>query len=1548
MPDPLRRSVVVFAMAAAAAGAVASSPLVAQVPGSNVNMVSGTTLPDGDPFLQRQNEPSLAVSTRNPQHILAGANDYRTVDLPGLPDDKENGDAWLGVYKSTDGGRTWRSTLLPGFPQDSSPIGLASPLHGYAAAADPIVRAGANGLFFFGGIAFNRGEKTPGAVFVARFSDDNNKENGDPIRYLGTTVVASEATAKFLDKPWLAVDQPRGDATCVVGGETLAAGMVYIAYSLFNGPGAVSAPPRDDDREPVTLDQAHGGKDKKRKRPHDPDDEEKELHGRIMFSRSRDCGVTWSRPIRISSARDVNQGATIAIDPVTGAVFVAWRQFAEPDRGTDDAFFVTQSHNGGRSFATPTRVSHSHPFDQGTTPTSIRTTAYPTIAIDQSHRVYIAWAARGFASRRPDPSSGDSRIVVSTAYATEGLRWSQPHPIDNSSNLPGHQIMPALAYAAGRLQIAYYDLREDRSQIFEPYLDDLDLEVRHTVDVRTAQAFVAPDPVFKPYSVTRPGGSARVTDYAWGTRPGVQQPEQLEFNPPNLPLFKRGTAPFLGDYLDVAAAPAFVLSRNGRWVFNTAADNSAVFLVAWTDNRNVTPPLDGDWSHYTPPIYTGPLLQPGQQVAACAVGQTGMRNQNIYSSLISPGLVAGSPGNTKPLSPTLQRSFVVFARNTTGDTRSYRLEITNQPLYGRASFAQFPLPPYDPTSPLPVTVAYVRVPPLSMAARTVFATSTDPAAPINVAITEVVDVGGERQPGGESTVVQLNGDRTNPAITNPDVENPAITNPDIAAAEVSTPAITNPAITNPAITNPAITNPDIATLRVVNPDITNPAITNPAITNPAITNPAITNPAITNPDLVNGSITDVTWTITNNGNTAAAYSTRLFLASAPIDQQFKLQLIVHKTYETPVAIECELRTETYTEVLVNQNNPTVTGQFGVDVLDPSDVTFVVNPGEHVKVTLRIVDPDITDGVTMDVAHAIVPAIRAQSVNSDEAVIGVPEAPAVTPPSVRALAFVTEPSTFTAGQSIAPTVKVRLAGLGNASIPGEPVTLALSANTWGGLLLGTTTAITDSNGVATFPTITVTVPGVGYKLQASTPAAGPEAASQPFTVLNDTGASVDVAVVASHGPAAPVVGGTLSYTVTVSNNALTAATNVMLSDPVPAGVTFVSALPSQGSCGQAVGLITCQLGTVVGGSPVTIAMTFTPNVAEPAINQAFVSAFEPDADASNNTATDSVSIAPTADGLIGIFNVYSLYNASGCTPTLPNPFQCNYLSGPVLVDPAITPPGTYRVEILQPLDPANVVGGFHEWDGDSASGIQNDPGVEFHHGSGNMYLYAHDWYPWENPPSAGWQIGVYRLSVDPTIEDTFEAPAIDGAWTVSPQNGTIGVSTDQNWTPGGQQSLKFSSSAGGQRSIVLERSLAGFSQGVATIHFYDTAPGVETLYTNFTLLDSTTGINATLGIQDFDAFCYKAMVIDPAFSTNFGPNANCGAFPQASTTNIARTVGWHVFSIRWDSQTVILSIDDQQVFQMSGTFHFDKAHIDLSGPFWRPNATYYFDDFSIRP
>jgi len=127
----------------------ASAPTRAQVSGQNVNMVSGTNWTNGDPFLQRQNEPSIAVSSRNPSHLLAGANDYRTVDLPDCLELTSVGTPGLDFFKSFDAGRRWQSTLLPGFPLDGSSEGLASPIHGFQAASDPTVRAGSNGLFYY-------------------------------------------------------------------------------------------------------------------------------------------------------------------------------------------------------------------------------------------------------------------------------------------------------------------------------------------------------------------------------------------------------------------------------------------------------------------------------------------------------------------------------------------------------------------------------------------------------------------------------------------------------------------------------------------------------------------------------------------------------------------------------------------------------------------------------------------------------------------------------------------------------------------------------------------------------------------------------------------------------------------------------------------------------------------------------------------------------------------------------------------------------------------------------------------------------------------------------------------------------------------------------------------------------------------------------------------------------------------------------------------------------------------------------------------------------
>ena len=353
-----------------------------QIPDRNINMVSGTGWPGGDPYLQRQNEPSIAVSSRNPLNLLAGANDYRTVDLPGLPDGQETGDAWLGIFRSKDGGLTWRSTLLPGYPQDTSPEGLASPNKGFQGGADPTVRPGTNGLFYYSGIVFNRDAKGLGQIFVARFIDNNNSETEDTIQYLDTRLIQGGTAGQLIDKPWLGVDIARqGAGQCTIGNQSFPAGNVYLAQSIFLGSDANNNP-----------------------------------HTAIMFARSTNCGVTWTSS-KISESFKWNQGVTVAINPINGAVYVAWRQFKTVN-DTDSIVFV-KSTDGGKSFSKGVTVATILPFDQKTTAYSFRTSTFPTMAVDGNGRAYIAWAQRGGGPQTATnctnwpTSCNDSRILVS-------------------------------------------------------------------------------------------------------------------------------------------------------------------------------------------------------------------------------------------------------------------------------------------------------------------------------------------------------------------------------------------------------------------------------------------------------------------------------------------------------------------------------------------------------------------------------------------------------------------------------------------------------------------------------------------------------------------------------------------------------------------------------------------------------------------------------------------------------------------------------------------------------------------------------------------------------------------------------------------------------------------------------------------------------------------------------------------------------------------------------------------------------------------------------
>lgn len=949
----------------------------AQVPGQNVNMVSGTQWPGGDPFLQRQNEPSIAVSTRNPDHLIAGANDYRTVDLPGLPDDGAIGDAWLGVFKSWDGGQTWQSTLLPGFPQDTSPEGMASPLYGYSAAADPVVRAGTHGMFYYLGIAFNRGSNK-GQVFVARYIDLNNKENGDvalsldSTPYGGAFTVDSGTSGQFLDKPWIAIKKhDENSGSCIIPTDppqVVPADEVFVAFSKFTGSNT----------------------------------------SKIMITSSKDCGVTWSHPVKLSESNTLNQGVSIAIDPVTDAIYVAWRRFETSSNS--HAIVYARSTDGGKRFNKAREIAQVIPFDQGMTPSSFRTNAYPSLAVSvegSNSWIHAAWTQRMVAG-------GDARVVMSTS--ANGRNWSAPVAVDDdpiiddfgNSFSRGHQFMPAITFSAGKLMLLFYDVRLDHTLglytpnepflpdalgryyreeravqgelpdypdlVFGPYLDEAGMLLwRHTIDVRVAQADPGPAPDFN---------SERVSNFRFGTRGDeygtVEKAKQLQVNPPNLPLYG-GTLPFIGDYIDIAGL-AFLPPEtpDGEWRYNLDPVASPVHYAVWTSNQDVRPPRDGDWTNYTPVGGGGSsVYSPGNSSPSCVPGQEGMRNQNIYSAKISQGLRVSSPQNTKPLSTTLTRAFVINAHNFTDEGRVLRLSILDQPVDGKASFLQFP----GPGDPDPMLVLDLAAGARSGVSRSVFTTSSDPAAQVRVSVDEVTEIGGEIVAGGLSGFITFNPDPTVPELVNPD----GVSGSDIALVEIYSPSVTNPNVLNPNVLNPNVlngflTNPDIDDPNVRTPNVLNSYLAEPGRTETETDKHNIANPATTNPvsglsNFTATAVTDAVYTVTNEGNTTASYRVKL-VGETP--EEGELQLLIAKNYTTPMSVDCELASEAQNIVMANVPDPIFedTGTLtDPRIEDPelSNGTFWLRPGETALITLRgTLSLEQMEQVASRVAPVIVP------------------------------------------------------------------------------------------------------------------------------------------------------------------------------------------------------------------------------------------------------------------------------------------------------------------------------------------------------------------------------------------------------------------------------------------------------------------------------------------------------------------------------------------------------------------------------------------------
>ncbi|MFN2627535.1 MAG: hypothetical protein ABR569_02720 [Gaiellaceae bacterium] len=297
---------------------------------SDYTLVTG--IPYTDPTLAectrshgRQNEPAVAVDPRDTRVLLGSSNDYcgvynRTAS-DGTP--LALGPIWLGYYRSTDSGQSFVSSLVPGYPDDTSPYAALSQAR-TATAGDPVIAWDRHGRAFFGSESSGDpagSKKTFGDVFVARYRNpggpDSPNTTADGKEYNGTTVLQRGSSAPnllgvFNDKTAIEADRTGGPCD----------GNVYFAWSRFTGNGGVN----------------------------------------IYFARSTDHGVTFSNPQKLTASIHDVQFPEISVTG-NGHVYVTFRQFASKKGHEPDAIQYVKSVDCGQTFSSRQTIVQFTPYD---------------------------------------------------------------------------------------------------------------------------------------------------------------------------------------------------------------------------------------------------------------------------------------------------------------------------------------------------------------------------------------------------------------------------------------------------------------------------------------------------------------------------------------------------------------------------------------------------------------------------------------------------------------------------------------------------------------------------------------------------------------------------------------------------------------------------------------------------------------------------------------------------------------------------------------------------------------------------------------------------------------------------------------------------------------------------------------------------------------------------------------------------------------------------------------------------------------------------------